>query len=203
VPDFIGATGVAGWPDMNIIPERVVPAWNGMLLGVDVMDLQNVPTEIYRYISASGDTLYNNKPVGIAIDYANSSALYLTFPLYPVGEQAASGLFIAAMDYFGENTTVLADLQPGNYLADAFLWQNYPNPFNVETNIKFMLNSSARAHLAVYNVLGQEVAVLINQELPAGIHFIAWGGENLPSGIYFYRLTFNDHSVSRRMILLR
>jgi len=202
-PDFIGATGAAGWPDLAVIPERVIPQWNGMLIGVDVMELQNVPTEIYHYISSSGDTLYDDKPTGIAVDYINSSAVYLTFPLYPVGEQAAASFFVSAMDYLGESSTEVAEVRQDHKLPEAFLWQNYPNPFNAETNIKFMLNSSGNVHLGVYNVLGQEVEVLVDNEMPAGIHLIAWGGENLPSGIYFYRLTFENHSVSRRMILLR
>ncbi|UCE66263.1 MAG: M20/M25/M40 family metallo-hydrolase [Candidatus Zixiibacteriota bacterium] len=202
-PDFIGATGVVGWPDLGVMPERVIPQWNGMLIGVDVMELQDVPTEIYYYISSSGDTLYDNKPVGIAVDYINSSAVYLTFPLFPVGEQAATNLFISAMNYLGETTTDVVEVKHDNILPEAFLWQNYPNPFNAETSIKFMLNSPGNVRLGVYNVLGQEVEVLVDRELPAGIHLLAWSGENLPSGIYFYRLTFDNHSVSRRMILLR
>jgi len=202
-PDYIGAIGTAGWPDLAVLPERVIPAWNGMLLGVDVMDLQPEPAEIYHYISSSGDTLYDNKPVGIAVDYPNSSALYLTFPLYPAGDQAAASFFVAAMDYFGETTTGFSEYHPGEVLPSAFLWQNYPNPFNAETNIKFMLKSAGRTHLAVYNVLGQEVEVLIDRELSAGIHIISWTGEKAPSGIYFYRLTFDNTSLSRRMILLR
>jgi hypothetical protein len=202
-PDFLGATGAVGWPDLAVIPERVIPAWNGMLISVDVMDLQPAPDEIYHYISSSGDTLYDNKPVGIAIDYVNSSALYLTFPLYPVGEQAAVNFFVSAMDYFGESTSDLAEYKSGEILPDAFLYQNYPNPFNAETNIKFMLKSPGKTHLAVYNVLGQEVEVLADRDFSAGIHIISWTGENVPSGIYFYRLTFDGHSLSRRMILLR
>jgi hypothetical protein len=202
-PDFVGAAGAAGWPDMIVDPERVIPAWNGMLIAVDVMDLLPTPDEIYYYISSSGDTLYDNKPAGITVDYSNSSAIYLTFPLYPVGEQAAASFFVTAMDYLGESTNDLAEYRTGEVTPDAFLWQNYPNPFNAETNIKFMLKSPGKAHLAVYNVLGQEVEVLVNRELSAGMHIISWAGDKVPSGIYFYRLTFDKFSLSRRMILLR
>jgi Zn-dependent M28 family amino/carboxypeptidase len=202
-PDFVGATGAAGWPDMIVLPERVIPSWDGKLIGIDVMDLQDDPVPIYYYISAAGDTLYDGRPVGIIIDYSNSSAVYLTFPLYPAGDQAAAGLFIAAMNYFGESTTDISEFKGQGYFPDAFLWQNYPNPFNVETNIKFMLDAPGEVNLTVFNVLGQEVEILAGGEYPAGIHIISWGGEDLPSGIYFYRLTFERHSVSRRMILLR
>ena len=201
--DFIGASGVGGWPDLAVLPERVIPAWEGKLLGVDVMELMEEPVEIYQYISFAGDTLYDGRPAGIIVDYDNSSVIYLTFPLYPVGEQAAAALFIAAMNYFGESTTDISEFKGREYLPDAFLWQNYPNPFNVETNIKFMLDAPGEVDLTVYNVLGQEVEALARREFGAGVHIITWSGENLPSGIYFYRLTFENHSVSRRMILLR
>jgi len=203
IPDFIGAIGSAGWPDLNVLADRVVPAWDGKLIGVDIMDHQSGSDEIYYYLSASGDTLFEGKPVGIIVDYSASSAIYLTFPLYPLGDQSAAAVFTAAMDHFDEGTTDIADFKDGVELPDAFLWQNYPNPFNAETTIKFMLSTAGNLQLAVYNVLGQEVEVLVDREMAAGVHIITWGGLEFPSGIYFYRLTFNEVSTSRRMILLR
>ncbi len=201
--DFSGATGLEGWPDQNIIPERVLPAWDGLLIGIDVMDLNDGPTPIYGYISASGDTLFDGKPVGIYIDNDDYKTVYLTFPIYPMGDNAARELFITAMDIFGEQRTEIIEIDGSSSLPSAFLSQNYPNPFNAETRIRFSLNSGTRIHLAVYNILGQKVEVLADGEYPAGNHFVTWGGGDLPSGVYFYRLMLDDDSISRRMILLR
>ena len=202
-PDFSRARGVEGWPDLNIIPERVLPAWDGLLIAIDVMDLNEGSAPIYEYISASGDTLFDGRPVGIYVEYDNSKTVYLTFPIYPTGDTAARELFITAMDMFGEQRTEIVESGGTSSLPSAFLSQNYPNPFNAETKIRFRLNENARIHLAVYNVLGQKVEVLADGEYPAGSHFVTWGGGDLPSGVYFYRLMLDEDSISRRMILLR
>jgi hypothetical protein len=76
-----------------------------------------------------------------------------------------------------------------NYKFDtlkALLNQNYPNPFNPTTTILFSLKNSSSTKLSVYNILGREVQVLLNDELSAGNYKINCDGQNLPSGIYIY-----------------
>jgi len=84
------------------------------------------------------------------------------------------------------------------------LEQNYPNPFNPQTNITFSLPKSGLVTLLVYDVLGREVAKLINNEKKtAGTHQIGFDGKNLPSGIYFYRLTSEYYVASKKMLLIK
>lgn len=88
------------------------------------------------------------------------------------------------------------------------LYQNYPNPFNSTTNIKYALPEKAKVVLKIYNVLGQEVRTLVDQNQPQGTYLITWDGENdsgqrVSSGIYFYRVQTNEKAKSRKMILLR
>jgi hypothetical protein len=86
---------------------------------------------------------------------------------------------------------------------------NYPNPFNPETEIRFTLHAPATVSLSIFNVLGQEVARLIDEEaLAAGPYQFRWlardqRGANLTSGVYLYRLTADGYSESRKMLLLR
>lgn len=89
-------------------------------------------------------------------------------------------------------------------LNDYALYQNYPNPFNPITKIEFNLPIAGIANLIIFNVLGQEVSVLLNNEYKiSGKHTVEFNGENLPSGIYLYRLQVNDYSEVKKMILLK
>ncbi len=86
---------------------------------------------------------------------------------------------------------------------EAPLMQNYPNPFNPSTTIAFTLPSAAHVTLKVYNLVGQEVKVLMDGQLPAGSHAKIFNAENLPSGTYFYKLTAGDYTDIKRMVLLK
>lgn len=83
------------------------------------------------------------------------------------------------------------------------LEQNYPNPFNPSTTIRYALPTNEYVRLAVYNTLGQEVAVLVNGEQKAGEHTIPFDGANLNSGVYLYRLQANSFVSIRRMVLVK
>ncbi|MBI4535064.1 MAG: T9SS type A sorting domain-containing protein [Ignavibacteriae bacterium] len=82
------------------------------------------------------------------------------------------------------------------------LGQNYPNPFNPKTSIKFKVQSSKLVTLRVYNVLGQEVATLVNEELQPGSYEVAWDAEGLASGVYFYRLAAGEFTAAKKLVLL-
>ncbi len=83
------------------------------------------------------------------------------------------------------------------------LQQNYPNPFNPETFIKFDLNISSEIELVIFDVLGQEIESLVNGEVEAGSHEIVLDASGFSAGVYFYRLTVDDISDTKKMILLK
>ncbi|MDW7680032.1 MAG: T9SS type A sorting domain-containing protein, partial [bacterium] len=85
------------------------------------------------------------------------------------------------------------------------LYQNYPNPFNSSTQISFYLSNQEKISLKVYNIKGEQIAVLLNdQYLFAGKHQFEFTPVNVPSGIYIYRLKLkNNQYITRRMILLK
>jgi hypothetical protein len=80
---------------------------------------------------------------------------------------------------------------------------NYPNPFNPTTTINYSLASSGKVNISVYNILGQEVATLINKYQHAGEHRVAWNGHGLSSGVYIYRLRSNDFVQTKKMMLMK
>lgn len=90
----------------------------------------------------------------------------------------------------------------------AKLGQNFPNPFNPDTRIAFSLAAASHVRLDVFNVLGQRVAVLVDESLSAGNHEVTWDGRDdhgyqVASGVYFYRLETPNASETRKMILLK
>ena len=92
-----------------------------------------------------------------------------------------------------------AQPRPGRYA----LHPNAPNPFNPTTKIRFDLPSSSLVQLTVYNVLGQEVARLVERRIPPGRHEIEWDAAGYRSGLYFYVLKADSYRAQRKMILLR
>jgi hypothetical protein len=94
-----------------------------------------------------------------------------------------------------------------NVIENYQLFQNYPNPFNPTTTIKFALPSSsqggARVRLVVYNSLGQQVATLVDEQKAPGFYEIKFDGSNLSSGIYFYKLTCDNFTQTKKLLLLK
>ncbi|MBI5215980.1 MAG: T9SS type A sorting domain-containing protein [Ignavibacteriae bacterium] len=83
------------------------------------------------------------------------------------------------------------------------LSQNFPNPFNPSTNFGFRITNFGFITLKVYNVLGEEVATLVNEKKAAGKYSVQWNAEGLPSGVYFYKLSSKDGVKARKMLYLR
>jgi hypothetical protein len=84
-----------------------------------------------------------------------------------------------------------------------YLSQNYPNPFNPTTKIKFRIADFGFVNLIVYDILGNEVATLVNEEKSAGGYEVVFDARALPSGVYFYTLRAGSFIASKKMILLK
>jgi hypothetical protein len=83
------------------------------------------------------------------------------------------------------------------------LGQNFPNPFNPETSISFGINKNQHVKLQVYDVTGRMVSELVNQELTAGNYNYKWNAAKNSSGMYFYRLTTDGFTETKKMILIK
>jgi hypothetical protein len=95
------------------------------------------------------------------------------------------------------------DNQPAQRPNEYSLMQNYPNPFNPATAIQFSIAREEQVKLVIYDALGKEVEVLVKKNMQAGVHKVEWKAENLPSGLYFYRLTAGSFSSTKKMILMQ
>ena len=87
--------------------------------------------------------------------------------------------------------------------AEVTLSANYPNPFNPETTIRYALPQAGQVRLVVYDLLGHEVAILVDRSKPAGDHTVRFGADNLASGLYVYRLQAQGKTIVRTMILVK
>jgi photosystem II stability/assembly factor-like uncharacterized protein len=81
--------------------------------------------------------------------------------------------------------------------------QNYPNPFNPATLISFQLPEQTNVELKIYDVLGNEVTTLVNENKPAGSYEVEWNASNLPSGVYIYQLVAGTNTQMKKMLLLK
>ncbi|NWG29452.1 MAG: T9SS type A sorting domain-containing protein [Ignavibacteriaceae bacterium] len=90
-----------------------------------------------------------------------------------------------------------------NSITDYKLQQNYPNPFNPTTSISFSIPKNGFVTLKVYDILGKEVAELVNEIKEAGNYSVTFNASELPSGIYFYTLTSGNFTATKKLILLK
>jgi flagellar hook assembly protein FlgD len=83
------------------------------------------------------------------------------------------------------------------------LRSNYPNPFNPSTAISYSLEKAGDVKLKIYDVLGREVATLVNGKNDAGDHTVIWNARSVPSGVYFYKITAESYIQTKKMILMK
>ena len=105
------------------------------------------------------------------------------------------------LDWFGVVTSVEKE---DNLTPKTFsLSQNYPNPFNPSTSIKFSIPEASNVVLKVYDILGSEVAVLVNEKVQAGNYTVKFDASQFASGMYIYSIKAGEFNVSKKMMLLK
>jgi hypothetical protein len=109
---------------------------------------------------------------------------------------------------FGSVSVALAGMVGDGLPTTYSLEQNYPNPFNPSTEFHYSLPAQSDVKIEIFNVLGQRVRTLVNQDMPAGNHSVTWYGDNaegnaVASGVYFYRISANSFTETKKMMLLK
>jgi len=160
----------------------------------------------YRILSENGG-LYTSTLQGDRLNYQPlpGGSKYRAVHLSPAGNLIVAGAGNTLL--IGKDTAAVSGMPESEVSTDApdgyRLYQNHPNPFNGTTVIPFYMARAARALIEVFNSNGEKVAVILDDELSTGEHRVSFDSRNLPSGIYFYRLTVANSSVTRKMILLK
>jgi hypothetical protein len=135
------------------------------------------------------DTLWGMVGNWTSLMFKNSSKFLATL-IYTCWVNAGSPL----PTYISENNNTA-----GKY----DLSQNYPNPFNPSTIIRFQIKDSRFVRLKVYNIIGKEVATLVNEKLQSGVYEVPFTGNQLPSGLYFYVMNAGNYRETKKMTLIK
>jgi hypothetical protein len=162
-------------------------------------DSNGVQEWVQRYSGPGNDW---DQPLSIVIDrFAN---VYVTGRSTGIG----TGTDFATVKYSQDIGIKLGSKE----IPDRFsLFQNYPNPFNPSTKIKFLIplnkgggfSRGMFTKLTIYDLLGQEITTLVNEQLHPGTYEVDWDGTNYPSGVYFYEMTASNYKLTRKMVLLK
>ena len=135
-------------------------------------------------------------------DFPETNMLTKSFVTFPKGPSSRSAFIIKTGAKIILSINEIKNIIPGQFSLE----QNYPNPFNPVTIISYSVPDgaiSSQVKLMVYDVLGREVATLVNKEMKAGMYEIQFNGSNLPSGIYFYSIIANNFSKVKKMLMIK
>jgi hypothetical protein len=163
--------------------------------------MQNVQVNL---VSSPEWIKFDNKTVGYEnINSGLSENALFTFSINALANSDEEGtITFNIITAAGQSWQKMIKVQA--VLPDKFeLFQNYPNPFNPTTTIKFSLSKDNFVTLKVFNILGETVKLLVNEEQKAGIHNIEFDASSLSSGVYFYSIDAGDYKAVRKMLLMK
>jgi hypothetical protein len=206
----------SGYSNIFVDSMKTLSSNDYHLKNIEMIKSSNEGTNIYsygtNYDSTSQQGSLKGKPVGVEYIGNDFKTITLSFPLYYMNkEQAKSIMQYILTAKFDE----VMPVEDNTYeIPSAYqLYQNYPNPFNPSTTIKYSLPEDGFVKLSVYNMLGEEVAVLVNTQRKAGkyeVNFSTKGGSasggnayNLSSGVYIYRIEAANFTASKKMVLMK
>jgi len=161
------------------------------------MTRMNTETTFLWYYIPSGHLFAPAWPLPMNLAYSNSAMQHAGTDGFALGDLNWFPSQKASWALTGVSATGAAE--PEQYS----LSQNYPNPFNPTTQIAYTIPRSSVVQLKVFNVLGQEVATLVNGTMVAGTHVVTFNPTGLASGVYFYRITAGDFASVKKMLLLK
>ncbi len=194
--DYSGGIGGTGYE-----MARVNEVWEDELFGIET----TFKSYVYYYASDTTDTIGSPS---VLVRYVDILAYGLG--LFRRGSGDATGdIYLKGCvindTLYGDTTNVITSVKDlsDNLPLQLELLQNYPNPFNPVTKIRFQIPGNNFVGLKVFDLLGNEVMVLVNEVKPAGIFEVDFNASNLPSGMYIYSLQVNDFISNQKMLLLK
>jgi hypothetical protein len=169
----------------------------------DVIDTANGSSYVLKYSSSA---VYNAAGVAYTGSFGSSQntgqSVYFGFPFETIqGKPARIQVMNSVLSYFGFVPVSVEEETP--LITSYDLLQNYPNPFNPETNIIFRVAETGNVKLRIFDLLGNEIKILVNEEKPPGEYSVKFNAEGLASGVYIYRIETVNYFSSKKLILLK
>jgi plastocyanin len=154
----------------------------------------------FHNVVADNGSFTNGAPSSSAWTYAKAFTIVGEYQYYCAIHGSPGGVGMSGIIRIVGLTGIMdQNEQPDRFIVE----QNYPNPFNPTTTISYALAQSDLVTVKVFNLLGEELATIVNGKESAGPHEIQFNAANLPSGIYFYRVQTGNAVQMRRMLLLK
>ncbi len=198
----------------TVAPKKFIIKFSEPVVQADAENASNyvlVGSDL-QIVAASSGFQGDNSIVELTTDVNFSDSMYLV-RVFNVTSENGNTITKDAIASFINDPTV--DVSESDLPENFELSQNYPNPFNPTTTIKYSIPANAGietqftepsgdfASLRIYNVLGEEVATLVNEKQSAGTYAVKFNASHLPSGVYFYTLRVGDFVATKKMILLK
>jgi hypothetical protein len=205
VQDFIGATGLLSYPNISTDSLKINASWQGRMQWIDTAIPRDAES-VLTFNSASGDTAFQGKPVGVRWLSGPYRVIFFGFPFYFMKDQEARQVVIKVLQDLGEPVGVEAGIS--SLPLKTTLLPVHPNPFRGSARIEYSLAAKGRVRLSVYNVSGQLVRKLVDVVQSPGRYSIFWDGRDreahrLPSGVYFYHLQTESFSDTKKAVVVR
>ena len=202
-------SSTAGWTLLNTVPVVQGSTTNGISLLFDLPPI----------LVPAGDT------IGVALQFVGAGPRYYgtgtppysvysdtnlalvtgdgrSAPFTPTGSWFASRALTGVICYYVNSISEAGNINT-EIPKDFKLAQNYPNPFNPTTNIKYQIPKISFVSLIIYNIIGKEVAVLVNKTQSPGTYVVNWNGSEYSSGVYFYKIETKDFTKVMRMVMIK
>lgn len=173
----------------GIPPKENLPVISSEAPGTKIVTMK-LETSAKKFADVSPDLKFRMPP-------ASPTTRVCSFENNKISEVVSNETGVAT-----DNSTT--GLMPNSVIPKEFaLLQNYPNPFNPSTSIKFDVPVSSNVQLAVYDMTGRELALLVNEKLEPGSYDFSWNASQFASGIYFYRLKTDSYVHTKKMVLIK
>jgi hypothetical protein len=188
----------SGWGNLGSTPRQSLDV--GLTSAAFNLDATNNPVPTAGSELATAGTAFDGRLTGDPF-FTNVSYRGAFDPSLPFSQQWTAGW----TNFDPQNTLYTTDIREvaGGVPTAFTLAQNYPNPFNPSTVVRFNLPANGRVQLKVYNMIGQEVATLVDGEMTAGNYETEFNASRFSSGTYVYRLTTNGATQTRKMVMLK
>lgn len=205
---FQAAIGHLGYPRLDVDSAKVlVPSWGGTMRMIEALTSVSSGEDIYTIDMVNNSSPFEGEVCGVRYLGPDYNIVFFGFPLYYMDHEQARAAAQTVMTDFGELAVAERPIE-STQLSRLQLQQNRPNPSQGQTVIVYQIPHAGNVTLKIYNIIGQLVKTLVNEQQSPGVYQVTWSGDDdsgrrVSNGVYFYQLQLDEERRIRKMTLLR